>query len=451
MAGLVGRTLSKRYFLRELVGSGGMADVYLAWDNMRATKMAVKILRFDQPEITDGAYRRFEAEAELLQKLAHPSIVRIYEFLKDGEIFFFVMDWVDGGHNLRREIEQRHKPFSLKEISDILLPVCTALEFAHKHDVYHCDVKPANILLHKDGRVLLSDFGVARIASGFGGGGTPEYMAPEQFPEFCPGGRVDARTDIYALGVTLYQLLSGGRVPFNGDSSGTPGTTKRERIGWEHCNLSRPPIRKVNPDVPKPIAQVVEKAMDKEQDRRFSSTIELREAFERSGDLRNERGATAVIPKPSERPLPRLDATLLTLSQAILKPVGRSLPKLDATLVTLGQKIKASTEIFQKSHSVIKGPCLLAQSGEYAGQTIPLPRGEYLIGRAKTSQLQIKESTVSRKHAALIQTRKGVYIRDENSSLGTYVNGQRIIGLNRLQEGDIIKIGHQQVFEYRGK
>src|SRR3972149_724015 len=214
MSDLVGQSLLQRYFLRQHVGAGGMADVYAAWDHLRSAKVAVKILR---PDLASKPrfFRMFAKEAELLSDLTHPNIVRLYEFDQQDDIAFIVMDWVDGA-NLRQAIAQRRKPFSLVETAGLLQTITSALHYAHQKSVYHCDVKPANILLHEDGRVLLTDFGVARLAAEQGGAGTPPYMAPEQFL----GERVDERTDIYALGVTVYEMLTGGQFPFLGSHPG---------------------------------------------------------------------------------------------------------------------------------------------------------------------------------------------------------------------------------------
>ena len=169
-------------FLREQIGSGGMADVYQAWDNLRATRMAIKVLRRDLAQ-SARFNRMFEQEAELLRKLEHPNIVRLYEFDKEGDVVFIVMDWVEGT-NLRQAINDRKKPFSLEEVSQILQPVCAALNYAHQNMVFHCDVKPGNIMVDAGGTVYLTDFGIAQYLSSSDRGalhaGTPAYMAPEQ-------------------------------------------------------------------------------------------------------------------------------------------------------------------------------------------------------------------------------------------------------------------------------
>lgn len=271
MANLEGVTISGRYFLRRKVGSGGMADVYEAWDQLRNTQMAVKTLRYDK-EFSPERIEAFEKEAEWLEKLEHPYIVRLYELGYLDDLVYLVMDWVDG-LDLRRHIRLRGKPFPPDEIARILYPVCIALHYTHQRKVYHCDVKPANILLAQDGRVLLTDFGVAQLSYERRGGGTPLYMAPEQALEKP----VDARSDVYGLGVTLFELVTGGALPYRGESqqSRSVSDSHHDRIRWEHVHLPLPPVTDFNPDAPAPLIRVIERALQKDPDLRYASAMEF--------------------------------------------------------------------------------------------------------------------------------------------------------------------------------
>jgi len=422
MTDLVNTTLKKQYFLRRLVGSGGMADVYLAWDTLRATKMAVKVLRRDLAS-SQRFNQAFEKEAKFLSELQHPNIVRLYEFGKDGSTVFIVMAWVDGS-DLRQKIAGRGRPFSLDEVAHILQPVCSALNYAHQMRVYHCDIKPANILLHQGGKeVLLTDFGVAHWASERTGGGTVPYMAPEQFTDAA----VDARTDIYALGVTLYEMLSGGELPYRGDPQ-SPGNTTREKIAWEHVNLPLPDLRRFNPGIPNGVVAVVEKALKKNPNQRYASAMELWGAF---ANARGTTGATAVESS--------------TIIQPFLPSIPSPVVKPTPDFPSVRQKPAARPPLKGRA------PHLYGRSGERAGQIIPIAQGEMTIGRSANSQLQLHERSVSRNHAKIIWGRRRVYIQDENSALGTYVNGQRIpSGVPvLLSHGDVIQTGYYQVFEFR--
>jgi serine/threonine protein kinase len=419
MAGLEGTTLKDQYFLRKKVGSGGSADVYQAWDKKRSTPMAVKVMRQD---LANDArlIKMFEKEAALLRQLSHPNIVRLYEFDKQDNIVYFIMDWVEGS-DLKQAILKNQKPFTLESVIHILEPISVALDFAHKEMVFHCDVKPANILLHEDGRVLLTDFGVARRVYEQKQGGTPPYMAPEQFT----GGQIDARTDVYGLAVVIYELLSGGNVPFRGDSPLSQSkTTPRDRIEWEHLNLPLAPIHQYNPTLPDEVEAVVGKALNKDPNLRYPSVVTLREEFEdacRKGKPVDRSGDTILgilpppIPKPPASPHP-------------IPPKDNQLEK-------------------------IHGPHLFGRSGEFAGRVILLSLPSVSLGRGKGNQLCLQEKSVSRTHATVVKTRRGVYIRDEQSSLGTFLNGKRIpAGVPvPLRDGDVIRVGYGQELEFKEK
>lgn len=416
MSVLKGKTIKNQYFLREIVGSGGMADVYLAWDTLRSAKMAVKILRRDLSENPD-VMNAFEREAGFLQELTHPYIVRFYEYGNEKGVIFIVMAWVDG-INLKDRIERLHRPLHLVEVLPILQPICSALNFTHQKNKFHCDIKPSNILLHENGKdVFLADFGVAHAAQEQAGGGTLPYMAPEQFSQ----GIVSAQTDIYSLGITIYQMLSGGEVPYRGDTKST-GTTPRERYAYEHSYLPLPPLVKFNPNIPSSIFPVIQKAVSKSPAERFNSMIDFLNAF--------TQACGNVHPAPSPKPKPDPQITIFEPP-----PYKIPNPSLSRTQIKPGV------------------PHLYARSGDLVGQYIQFSSNEVLIGRGSNCPIHIHEQSVSRMHATLFLTKKGVYIRDEKSSLGTYVNGKLIPpGVPILiNDGDVIQIGHYQILEFRKK
>jgi len=204
-----------RFQILEQLGEGGMATVYKAFDPESKREVAVKVLRFIQK--TEKLLMRFEREAQALKQLIHPNIVRILEYGKQNEIPYLVMDFIDGG-TLRSRLAQQYPWW---QAIDLLLPIASALAYAHKNAIIHRDVKPSNILLTKGGQSRLSDFGIAKILHPEDGinltgtntlVGTPEYMAPEQINSK----NVDARTDVYALGVILYEMIA-RRKPFIAD------------------------------------------------------------------------------------------------------------------------------------------------------------------------------------------------------------------------------------------
>lgn len=454
MTSLVGRTLLDRYFLRESVGSGGMADVYLAWDKLRSTRMAIKVLRRDLSS-NSRFFQQFTKEAEILNKLEHPNIVRLYEFDKDGELAFIVMDWVDGS-NLRQIIKNSKQVLTYAVISRILESVCSALHYAHGNKIYHCDIKPANIMVHVDGRVLLTDFGVAHLADETVGGGTPPYMAPEQFT----GEKIDARTDVYALGITLFEIFSGGKPPYQGLSGSSEGSTTKERIAWEHLNLPPPKITQYNPQIPPGVERVVTKAICKEPDQRFQTVLALRDAFEKArssvveagpssvqdliDDLSSLAGAAAGAAAGAVRKIiPKIEPGELT--QRIPIPPSAGVPGRGSLRPPVEEKpIQRPVTQFRG-----RGPYFVCRSGQFAGQNLAIPLGETILGRGSQCHIKLAESTVSRRHATIIHTKRGVYIRDDSSTLGTFVNGQCINGPVPLRDRDVVQIGYQQVFEYR--
>jgi len=273
MTGLENITLSDRYFLKELIGSGGMGQVYQAWDRQRSAYMAIKIIH-------DARFiESFVREAVALKELAHPNIVRYYDVEKDAQhqVAFLIMEWVDG-KDLYGILKKRKKPLTLGEVAKYLEGIQKALHYAHSKGVCHCDIKPANILIrNSDGHPILSDFGLAHINEDKGGGGTLAFMAPE----LLQGGKVSVASDIYALGVTLYQLLS-NQLPFTG------GT--REQLIHGHLYEKPVPIQKLNPNIPIGIASIIEQALAKNPDERQRTVTELWLGFIRNMDVPKDRG-----------------------------------------------------------------------------------------------------------------------------------------------------------------
>ena len=443
MNDLTGQTLSGQYHLQEKAGAGGMADVYLAMDTLRATRMAVKVLRRDlsnNPDFLD----QFSTEAEIYRQLTHPNIVRFYEFNRDGDVVYIVMDWVEGS-DLRKVLRKSNTPFPLGSIIQILEAVCPALKYAHENEIYHCDIKPANIMLQNDGKVLLTDFGVANLAWRSSGGGTPPYMAPEQFNE----DKIDARTDIYALGITLYELLAGGKTPYRGETASSRGTTPKERIEWEHLHTSPPPLTDYNPKVPPAVESVVLTAISKRPQQRYQSAIDLQNAFS------NACAASGYTPSANNQ---TIDKTFVKTEGTQLQVNIPSLPVIQNTVKeayqTISRKgsdlpdlISNAVRKISQPRTSVKGPRLYCRAGQYAGMNIDLQQGEFIIGRAQGCHLKLNENSISRRHATLIRSARGLYIRDDNSSLGTYVNNVRIYAPVLLREHDVIQIGYEQVFE----
>ncbi len=282
--GLSGRLLNGRYELLERLGVGGMAVVYRALDTRLGRTVSVKVLR--EQYAGDAEFlERFRREAQAVASLSHPNIVSIYDVGQDGETHFLVMEYVEG-ESLKKRLE-RQGPLPPAEAVDIALQILEALEHAHLKRVIHRDIKPHNILLTGDGQVKVTDFGVAR--AGVQGTlihtgaivGSAHYLSPEQ----ARGRPVDARSDLYSLGVLLFEMLT-GRVPFQGDDP--------LAVALKHIQEEPPPVRALNPAVPAALERVVARALAKDPSQRYQSVAEFR------ADLRawQRSGATAPIPGP---------------------------------------------------------------------------------------------------------------------------------------------------------
>lgn len=277
MAEIVGQTLLDRYRVGELVGRGGMAEVYRAWDLRRNHSVALKMIRTDLAEDREFV-RRFRREAQSLERLEHRNIVRSYGLERSAGRLFIVMDFVEG-LSLRQRLYEAEGPLAVGEAMFVIRQVAAALAFAHDEGIVHRDMKPGNILLSTDGRVLLSDFGVAKLMD-LGTEteivpGTPAYMSPEQ----CAQRAATGRSDLYSLAVVVYEMFAGRR-PFVGDSPEAPEASMRERLCYEHQHVLPLPIRRFNSGLPGGVDDVLSRALAKNPIERFGSAIEMLRAIE---------------------------------------------------------------------------------------------------------------------------------------------------------------------------
>jgi serine/threonine-protein kinase len=304
---LAERLLGGRYRLLRPLATGGMAQVWEATDEVLARRVAIKILH---PHLAADAsfVERFRREAVSAARLAHPSIVSIYDTCSEDDVEAIVMELVEG-RTLRDLLDEKGN-LPVGEAVGIVAEVADALEVAHKAGVVHRDIKPANILLSSDGRVLVADFGIAKAGGDLTATnttmGTAKYLAPEQ----VEGAPVDARTDVYALGVVLYELLC-GRPPFLAD---TEAGTALARL---HQEPMRP--RQVRAGIPKPIEDVVLRAMARAPADRYVTAGALRAAL-----LAAARGE--VISQPFAASPPPLDATAAVFAPPPSPPADRTPP-----------------------------------------------------------------------------------------------------------------------------
>jgi serine/threonine protein kinase len=295
MSNLIGQTLLQRYRVESSLGRGAMADVYKVWDEQRAAYLAMKLLREDLA-LDTIFLRRFRREAQALAQLQHPHIVRFYGLEEDDLLAFILMDFVDG-ITLQQEIRVARRALPPARVLEVLRPVCSALHFAHRQGLIHCDIKPSNIMRHNNGTILVADFGLAHMTGAAAtsalvlSGGTFGYMAPEQ----ARGEKPTARTDIYALGIILYEMLTGGERPFTGDTGGQGGV--RENIVWEQVNLNPPSPRRWNPDVTDRMEHIILRCLALEPAERYGSTLDLLDDLEAA--LPDDRAVAAALLVPA--------------------------------------------------------------------------------------------------------------------------------------------------------
>lgn len=262
---LINRTLDNRYTILERIGGGGMADVYRAHDKLLDRSVAVKVLR-SQFTSDEEFVTRFRREAQAAARLSHPNIVNIYDVGCDEDIYYIVMEYISG-ETLKERIE-RAGQLPIESSVRIALEIAEALEHAHQNGLVHCDIKPHNILTTKSGRIKVTDFGIARAVTSATMThtgtiiGSVHYFSPEQ----AKGAAVGAKSDIYSLGVVMYEMLT-GTVPFNGE---TPIS-----IALKHLQEEPRPLRESNPEVPPLVEAIVLKAMAKEPDQRFDDISEM--------------------------------------------------------------------------------------------------------------------------------------------------------------------------------
>ena len=271
MDNLIGKRLDGRYQIESLVGMGGMANVYRGTDTRTGNAIAVKVLKeefLDNEELV----RRFKNESKAISILNHPNIVKVYDVSVTDRLQYIVMEYVDG-ITLKEYLKQRGGALTWKETVHFATQVLSALQHAHSKGIIHRDVKPQNIMLLADGSIKMMDFGIARFSRAQSQTvsdkaiGSVHYISPEQ----AKGDKTDARTDIYSVGVMLYEMLS-GKLPFDGDGAVS--------IAIMQISDKAKPLAQVAPNVPEALCQITEKAMEKDPANRYQSAQEMLEAIE---------------------------------------------------------------------------------------------------------------------------------------------------------------------------
>ncbi len=465
---LVGKSLGQ-FRIVERIGVGGMATVFKAYQPNLDRYVAIKVL--PAYHARDPVFvKRFVQEARAVAKLIHPNILQIHDFGDQDNITYIVMEYVEGG-TLKDRLK---RPLSVPEAIDYMIQAAEGLDCAHRNGIIHRDVKPANMLLRKDGYLLLSDFGIAKILEGttnltrVGTGiGTPQYMSPEQ----GTGQAVDRRSDIYSLGIVLFHCLA-GRVPFSADNPLT--------ITVKHLNEPLPVEMLRAAGVPAPIEQVVVRMTAKAAQDRYQTTDELINA------LTSALAASHLSMPPRWRPgmssaMPQLDMQNNNVSQPLSSMSGglsQSTPGIPMSMQPSynagGQQVvtlpcfrcgasNPSTRLFCTScgyelsdkravNDRYMGPNgrpilarLTLQNGPMGGHSYLFHQDVTTIGRTNGNDLIIAGRTVSRRHARLWFDNGRWFMEDLQSANGTQVNNIRVYQPVTLNDGDVICFGDEVV------
>lgn len=266
----IGMIIGDRYEVLEKIGTGGMSDVYKAKDHKLNRAVAIKILKQEFSE-NENFVSKFRVEAQAAAGLMHANIVNVYDVGEERDIYYIVMELVEG-ITLKKYIEKKAR-LSVKEAISIAIQVSLGIEAAHNNHIIHRDIKPQNIMISKEGRVKVTDFGIAKAATSntitSNVMGSVHYTSPEQ----ARGGYSDAKSDIYSLGISLFEMLT-GRVPFNGDTT--------VAIAIKHIQEPMPSPRDFVPEIPVSVEQIVLKCTQKSPDARYQSMAALIEDLKRS-------------------------------------------------------------------------------------------------------------------------------------------------------------------------
>jgi serine/threonine-protein kinase len=259
----IGTLIGNRYEVIEKVGAGGMANVYRAKDHRLNRFVAVKVLKNEYSEDTKFV-TKFRQEAQAVACLSHPNIVGVYDVGEEDGMYYIVMEFVDG-ITLKKYIEKKGK-LSVRESVGISLQIASGLEAAHSNNIIHRDIKPQNILISKDGTAKVTDFGIAKAASSntitANAMGSVHYISPEQ----ARGGFSDEKSDIYSLGVSMYEMLS-GTLPFSGESA--------VAVALAHIQEDVAPLAAIDGTIPKGLSNIVAKCMQKKTELRYPTAADL--------------------------------------------------------------------------------------------------------------------------------------------------------------------------------
>ncbi|WP_462406462.1 Stk1 family PASTA domain-containing Ser/Thr kinase [Gracilibacillus sp. Marseille-QA3620] len=287
---LIGKRISGRYKIIRMIGGGGMANVYLARDMILDRDVALKVLRMDFSN-DEEFIKRFHREAQSATSLTHPNIVSIYDVGEEDGIYYIVMEYVDG-MTLKQYI-QAFSPIPVEKALDIMKQITSALALAHQNHIVHRDIKPHNVLIDHEDNVKITDFGIAMALSATSITqtnsvlGSVHYLSPEQ----ARGGMANKKSDIYSLGIVMFELLT-GRLPFSGESAVS--------IALKHLQSETPSPRRWNPAIPQSVENIVLKATAKDSFHRYASVEEMAEDLNTALNPERLNESKFVIPEDDD-------------------------------------------------------------------------------------------------------------------------------------------------------
>lgn len=453
MAELTGERLGQ-FQVKELIGQGGMARVYRALQPSLQRDVAIKVIPAALDATPDqGFLERFAREARLIARLTHPNIVPVHDFGEEAGWAYIVMEYIAGGTVRDRlaDAASRGQRLDLDRTLGLLRQAALALGFAHSQGVIHRDIKPANMLLRTEDQLLLTDFGIAtileanRALSRSGANiGTPQYMAPEQA---SGEGAVDGRTDIYALGVVLFQCVT-GQLPYHSDNPTV--------LLLQHLRDPIPRPAAYAPGLPPSVEQIILRAMAKNPAARYQRADEMALALDQArAEYRRfatrahiptaqlgARAGAAGAPTPPVSVLPVIAVEPGTPGVCFRCGASNDPNNRFCTVCGYelsGRRAEADRVLLPNGRPL---RCrLMWQAGPLAGRHYTLHQDVTTIGRTTECDIMLPDPHTSRSHARLFFANGQWYLEDLNSRNGTYVNETRIARPAPLMPDDQIRIG----------